>query len=115
MRLNRRGMNRWVILTRRYAFKFPALYSWRAFLYGLLNNMNERDWCQASKPLACPVLWGLPGGFLIVMPRCEALSEEDFEGLPLEAYRRAGLVVEAKPDSFGKLNGLVVAVDYGWK
>lgn len=115
MRLNRRGTNRWVILTRSYAFKFPALYSWRAFLYGLLNNMNERSWWEAGKPLACPVLWGLPGGFLIVMPRCEPLSEEEFKALKLEAYWFTGIAVEAKPDSFGKLNGLVVAVDYGWK
>lgn len=113
MRLNRRGFNRWVILTSARAYKFPAPYSWRSVLYGLLNNMNEAE--QSVKPGACPVLWRLPGGLLNVMPRCSEVGEKDFEQIDIRSWARdRGLVVEPKRDSFGLLNGAFVAVDYGW-
>jgi hypothetical protein len=103
-----------VLLTRRWALKFPALYSWRAFLYGLLNNMNEAQQGRGNS-WACPVVARLPLGFLNVMPRCEPLKERQFEALNVAEFcKQHRLVVEAKIDSFGVLNGLIVAVDYGW-
>jgi hypothetical protein len=114
MTLNRRGFNRWVLLTRRWALKFPAPYSWRAFLYGLLNNMNERQQGR-GKTGACPVVWSLPGGLLNAMPRVAPLSAAGFAALDVRAFCEAHqLVVEHKLDSFGLLNGELVAVDYGW-
>lgn len=111
--LNRRGSIRWVVLTSRHAYKFPAPYSWRSFLYGLLNNMNEA--AQSSKPGACPILWRLPGGWLNVMPRCAEVGEKDFALIDARAWAQdRGLVVEPKRDSFGLLNGAFVAIDYGW-
>jgi hypothetical protein len=111
--LNRRGRNRWVILTRRYAFKFPAPTSWRDLLYGLLNNMNEADWSHL--PGRCPVHWAAPGGLLIVMPRARTLTEEEFHSFDSAAFCAVhGIVAEHKPDSFGWLGDRVVAVDYGW-
>lgn len=112
-RLNRNGCNRWVILTRKRAYKFPALTSWRHVLYGMLNSMNEA--AASDRAGACPVLWRIPGGILNVMPRAAELTEEEFAALNVGAFcRRNGLVVERKRDSFGVLDGLVVAVDYGW-
>jgi hypothetical protein len=114
MKLNRVGFNRWVLLTSRRAYKFPALYSWRAFLYGLLNNLNEAQQGR-GKRAACPVLWRLPLGFLNVMPRATPLEQRQFETLDVAEFCKAhSLVVEPKLDSFGVLNGLIVAVDYGW-
>jgi hypothetical protein len=45
------------------------LLSWKHFLYGLLANMQEAQFSKTSWPELCPVLWSLPGGFLVVMPR----------------------------------------------
>jgi hypothetical protein len=114
MKLNRVGFNRWVVLTSSRAYKFPAPYSWRSFLYGILNNLNEAEQGR-GKLAACPVLWRLPLGFLNVMPRVEPLSDREFAALDVKEFcRQSKLVVEPKVDSFGTLNGLLVAVDYGW-
>lgn len=116
----KRGCNRVVFLVGQWAFKFPrptghemCTSGWRNFLYGLLNNMNERE--TSGRPGACPVIWSFPGGFLNVMPRVEELSEAEFFELDWVRFcKENSLKVEPKRDSFGKLNGQVVAVDYGW-
>ena len=111
--LRTNGCNRWVLLTRRRAFKFPAPTGWRNFLYGLLNNLNEAE--SSRKEGACPVLWRLPGGLLNVMPRADELTDQEFSALNVSLFcDRNGLVVEYKRDSFGMLDGKIVAVDYGW-
>lgn len=111
MTLNRAGRNRWVILTRRWAIKVPRPTSWRAILFGLINNLNEAAWSREGTG-RCPVRLAIPGGFAIVMPRVPILDEIAFD---VAAFNEAhGLRVEAKPDSFGLLNGQIVAVDYGW-
>jgi hypothetical protein len=113
-RLVRTGRNRWVILTRRWAIKVPRPTSWRDFLFGLINNMNEAAWSRAGTG-RCPVALAAPGGFAIVMPRLRILDEVGFEGMDVAAFNaRHGLRAEAKPDSFGWHNGEIVAVDYGW-
>ncbi|HEV7293114.1 MAG TPA: hypothetical protein VGN79_12415 [Devosia sp.] len=111
--LNRKGCNRWVLLTRRYAFKFPALSSWQDFLFGLLNNMNEAR--EHHLPGRCPILWSLPGGLLVVMPRVEIMNEVQFQQFDPGVFNTEyTLNVEHKPDSYGFLDGKIVAVDYGW-
>lgn len=110
MRLNRSGRNRWVVLVGRWAVKFPSFRSWRDFLFGLINNMNEAAW--SAHPGACPVVASIPGGFAVVMPRCAPVTWADLEALDHAQF--AGLRVEHKPDSFGLLAGRIVAVDYGW-
>jgi hypothetical protein len=114
MRLNRRGANRWVLLVGFYAFKFPYPSTWRQVLFGILNNLNERDWSR-TKPGTCPVLWSSPCGIVIVMPRVEILDEEQFLQFDSKAFcREHGLNAEHKPDSYGRLGDRIVAVDYGW-
>lgn len=106
------GANRWTFLCGGFAFKIPNLSSWRTFLYGLLNNMNER-WADSMAPgeAHCPVRAYIPGGFLNIMPRCRSLSDGEWREFDLASV--AGIQVEHKPDSFGVLAGRVVAVDYG--
>lgn len=80
------GASRTVVLAFGMAFKFPSLaYGWKAFLRGLISNMNERAWAKAGydeRHGFCPVRFSLPGGFLVVMPQCDvivgALSDERF-------------------------------------
>lgn len=104
-----------VLLTRHWAIKFPTvMYGWKMFLYGLLGNMNERVW--SGQRGLCPVRWSGPLGLVIVMPRCQPLTDAEFcaEVSPKWGKGKAHLpVVENKADSFGRLNGKIVAVDYG--
>ena len=109
----RRGCNRLVLLTRRYAIKFPLPDTWRSILFGLLNNMNEAE--VGRKRGCCPVLWSAPGGLAVVMPRADILSEDEFRTFDAAAFCEAhGVRAEHKADSFGRLAGRIVAVDYGW-
>lgn len=105
-----RGANRTVLLVGRWAFKFPSCRSWRDFLYGLLNNMTEGELGCRGDPILCPVLLNVWGGLCVVMRRVEPL--DDLEGVDLDPWRVYH--VEPKPNSYGRLRGRVVAVDYGW-
>jgi hypothetical protein len=109
------GTTRVVILTKRFAFKFPTYVSWRLFLNGLLCNMQEKQFSGTS-PNLCPVLWSLPGGFLVVMPRCEPITRATFFGMDVQTFIEQPdmfLPVENKQDSFGWYKDRIVAVDYG--
>lgn len=109
MKLITEGRNRFVILIGRYAIKFPSLRCWRDFLFGILNNLNERD-AHGTHSAYCPVLWCSPLGLLIVMPRVEIMDDANFADTDIP--RAAG--AERKASSWGWLDGRPVAVDYGW-
>jgi hypothetical protein len=116
MRICIRGATRHVILTSRFAWKIPSLWSWRNFLLGLLANLQERCVSELKIPELAPVLFALPLGFLVVMPRARILTDEEFRQLDYLAFaERPGsiLPVERKRESFGWLNGRIVAIDYG--
>ncbi|PDT86527.1 hypothetical protein [Sinorhizobium sp. BJ1] len=110
------GTTRLVILTRRYAFKLPSIKSWRLFLMGLLGNIQERQFGTIGWDGLCPVLFSIPGGWLVVMPRCRAITANQWDNLDFNKFvdrEDYVLPVECKQDSFGWLNGKVVAYDYG--
>ena len=113
----RNGITREVFLTRRYAIKIPrVVYGWKMFLCGLLANMQERTFAAAGWPELCPVVFALPGGWLVVMRRAESLTDEEWRSFdPATFCERPNYVVpcEFKQDSFGKLDGRIVAIDYG--
>ena len=118
MRLNRNGATREVLLIGPYAIKIPSLREWRLFLHGLLANMQEKNISRLTNHVEgfCPVLFSLPGGLLVVMPRVRVMTDEEYEKFDYESlvdhpdYR---IPAEDKSDSFGWLNGQVVAIDYG--
>jgi len=124
------GCTRFVILTKRYAIKVPQFkYEWKHFLLGLLANMQEVSFSTISDDRLCPVKFYVPGGWLLVMPRCEMISREVFFDLDItrfwpnnkEDYHpdntcervEYNVPVENKQDSFGYYNGKIVAIDYG--
>lgn len=107
------GTTRTVWLIGKYAFKFPHCYSWKTFLWGLQGNMQERELDTLKHEALCPVLFYIPGGFLVVMPRAEPIPDDYSIGDFFEKYKEDSLPVEKKRDSFGVLNGKIVAVDYG--
>jgi hypothetical protein len=113
----RNGVTREVFLTKRYAFKIPKLrYGWRMFLHGLICNMQEAGFGRTGWPEVCPVLFAIPGGWLVVMPRCRPLSDIEWQTFDPYAFRVKPdyhIPVEPKWCSFGILNDRIVAVDYG--
>ena len=110
------GVTRRVLLVGSLAIKVPSVTEWRLFLLGLLANMQEALLAKTGWPELCPVLWSVPGGFLIVMRRARVLTDDEFLALDLEHWvQREGyrIPAEIKSDSFGYLDGDLVAVDYG--
>ena len=110
------GVTRSVLLIGPWAVKVPRLTEWRLFLLGLLANMQEALFSRTGWPELCPVLWSVPGGFLIIMRRATVLTDEEFLTLDLDRWvQRANYIIpaEIKSDSFGYLDGRLVAVDYG--
>ena len=81
------GATRAVILVGRWAVKLPRPTSWRLFLSGLLANMQEREFARTGWPELCPVLFSLPGGWLVVMPRAEPLTDGEWELLDIMGTR----------------------------
>ena len=116
MEINHNGVTRMVILTKRYAFKIPVPYDYRRCLQGLLSNMQEVRFSKAKWPELCPVLFHLPLGLLVVMPRVRVMTEEEFDKFDFAGFVHQYdyyVPSESKPDSFGWLDGKIVTIDYG--
>jgi hypothetical protein len=113
----RYGTTRTVLLIGSLAIKIPSVTEWRLFLLGLLANMQEVKFSKTKWEELCPILFYLPLGFLVVMKRCESLTRQQFESFDIDDFREKPdhliTFVENKIDSFGILNGKIVAVDYG--
>lgn len=124
------GCTRFVFLTKNYAIKIPQFnYEWKHFLLGLLANMQEVSFSKIKDDRLCPIKFYIPGGWLLIMPKCEPISSEIFIDLDITRFwpnnkedyhpnntcERAeyNVPVEYKQDSFGFLNGKIVAIDYG--
>lgn len=111
------GCTRFVILTGSYAIKIPQFkYEWRHFLLGLLANMQEATFSKTKWPELCPVTFSVPGGWLIVMRRARRMTRDEWDSFDPDKFRfqkEYTVPVEAKLDSFGWLDGRVVAIDYG--
>lgn len=115
MKLIHTGVTRHVILIGKYAIKIPRLnYGWRLFLQGLLANHQERTFSSMKREPICPVIFYTPGGFLSIMPRCKPISELEYKALDLNLYKNIPCEkTGGKSDSYGWLNGQIVALDYG--
>lgn len=111
-----RGATRVVVLFGDYAVKLPRPTTWRTFLNGLLANMQEREFSRTKWPELCPVLASFPGGWLLVMRRAVPLSDAEWHDVNSGEWPEHGeyiVPVEMKRDSFGVIDGRIVAVDYG--
>lgn len=120
------GCSRKVFLIGKYAIKVPQFsYEWRHFLWGLLGNMQERHFSEMKDERMCPVLFCSWGGWLLIMPRCKKLTEEEFEKLDSDYFdseydhkigdfTKCRVPVENKIDSFGWYKNKIVAIDYGY-
>lgn len=112
------GVTREVVLFGSYAIKLPKLTcGWKMFLCGLLANMQEREFSAAGWPELCPVVFAAPGGWVLVMRRARPLTADEWARFDSKSFceRADGSLVPAEPkeDSFGVLDGCIVAIDYG--
>ena len=105
------GCTRIVILTKRWALKFPMFGSWSLFLQGLLGNCHEYHWWKWTNHdvRLCPVKFYVPTGVLLVMPRAKMITTSQMPDLE----ELSGLPTDYKTENFGLLAGRVVMIDYG--
>ena len=111
-----KGVTRIVFIFENIVIKIPNFtHSWYHFIKGLLCNMNEhKTWTSHSrKDLLCPVRWIFPGGWLIIMVKCDPVSCEDYHNMDFSDFIYAELHEDMTPYNFGKLNGNIVKIDYG--
>lgn len=115
----KKGSNRWVFIFNKLVFKIPSLYSWKNFLWGLLANIQEKEFSRIHdmNEKLCPIIFSLPLGILVVMPRVRVLNEGELSIEILEKFCRINnnyiIPSELKYDSFGYFKGKLVAIDYG--
>jgi len=118
------GGTRTVLLTKRYALKVPRFYpwSWILFKLGFHCNRHERKHSQSGHPKLCPVLFADRFGLLVVMPRCTPIVPmEPWKDTASRAmcpveyayWQSQGLPFDNYHFNFGRLNGHLVALDYG--
>ena len=77
--------------------------------------MQEVQFNTLKDERLAKVVFYLPAGFLVVMRRAEALQKFDKKYFAGFCARKKGLVLpcELKKDSFGYIDGKLVAIDYG--
>jgi hypothetical protein len=112
------GATREVFFVGRWAVKVPKITrGWYQFLCGLLANIQERELSKLNRRELCPVSFSLPGGWLVVMPKATPLTDQQLETFDMLEFLMPddglALPVEPKGNSFGMLDGRIVAVDYG--
>ena len=110
------GTTRTVFLILRWAIKIPSFVEWRLFLLGLLANMQETKFSKTGWPELCPILFSISGGWVVIMARAHPLTREQFNEIDFDLWLNCvpyTIPVEKKMDSFGLLDGRLVAVDYG--
>lgn len=117
---NTEGASRSVVLTRRWALKFPKIhrpcspygYAYD-FLTGLRSNLCERVFWRMRLDAMCPVTLSLPFGIMNIMPRCRPLTASEWECVDHQSFVDQGIPVENKRSSFGWYQNRIVALDYG--
>jgi hypothetical protein len=110
--INRQGITRVVLLTKRYAFKFPRLvYGWEMFLNGLLANLSEQDWGNYHDAFLIPnpVIRAAPGGFCNVYRRAAQLPVNYQTAKYWFDWSPYG---DIKEEHLGVVNGRIVLLDY---
>lgn len=118
MRLLRTGSTRAVLLTNKYAIKFPigvlctdnTFYGrMHGILRGWLANRTEYKWSSYGEfTFLCPIKYSFLFSFVVVMPRVDPIPRDEFYNISPFNFS-----YEHKLDSYGLFNNKVVVVDYG--
>jgi hypothetical protein len=119
------GCTRTTFLLGNYAVKVPMIFSeFRMFLLGLIHNQEEKRWSRPEYHQHLnPVLFSVAGGWLNVYRRAEALTDDQFTAFDYHYFTNYACrvggecvnlgFVEHKQDSFGTVDGRILAIDYG--
>lgn len=110
------GASRIVFLVGGYAIKIPRFWRWKGLLLGLIAQMQEVEFGRTGWPEFCPVVFWIPGGFLVVMRRADELTQAQFDAIDFDKFANQDgyyCFVEPKIENMGMLDGRIVAVDYG--
>lgn len=115
MSVNRQGCYRLVIELSGIVVKIPnPMNGWYFFIKGILANLNEAQTARSRDRRLCPVIFHLLG-FIIIMPRCRVLNDEEFLAFDWHEFMHRGdvrLPCENKSNSFGWFGDSVVCIDY---
>jgi hypothetical protein len=109
-----RGNFRYVIRVGRFTVKLPTPRFWR---HARCCNRWEREmWCvwrlRFKWECLCPVLFADRFGFAVVMRRAEQpVTVEEIEEVAEPLY--PDVTCEWKPADCGRIDGRIVALDYG--
>jgi hypothetical protein len=121
MKVISKGTTRWVIFLGDYAIKIPSLMGYTYFLHGLLANIYEKRNYEYAKQgfyqieKFCPIVFFLPLGIMSIMKKTKVLSIGEYASFDYNSFCKMNEVtfnIENKNDSFGYLNGRIVAIDY---
>lgn len=121
----RSGVTRHVIITARYAFKFPNVRNgWPLFLRGILANLSEQEWgnyVESTIP-PNPVIHAAPLGFCNMYRRAQPFEERldervlDEDGNMVEDPALDALDFtpwgDKKRSNIGIVGGRLVMIDY---
>lgn len=110
-RINRKGTNRIVLLTKNYAFKIPNfLDGLKMFYCGLYQNMTEGLWKDSEHLFPIPKIYNKGFfGFVLVMERCSEISKHEFFHLNKKQFEMFDNL-DFQLSNFGKtkLNNIVL-------
>lgn len=125
MRINRTGGTRIVVITGRYAIKFPRFNSWKAFVQGMLSNMTEGQWKGFDNERLCPIAYSNRFGLMVVMHKADPVEDEEafnsdlqklYDDVDSDEERtldRDFFEYDSFPKNFGYYKGKLVKIDYG--
>lgn len=132
LRINTHGTVRIVILCFGLAFKVPYPFARKGRNGGLrdgrMSNLEElKLWKRTGSTeiggvSLCPIKFSLPFGLLIVMPEAKPFTWDEWKAMDFrdrydnftQPATALGVDDTIKPDTFGRLNGKIVVLDYGW-
>lgn len=113
----RNGSSRKVLLLGKFAFKFAYGNNKFYFKQGMLANKQETYYSKLDKERFAKVYLSFPFGLLNICQRADELTKEQFASFIFEDFSAIYFsiydIVEFKRDSFGIVNGKIVAIDYG--
>lgn len=126
----RSGSRRFVFVFDNFVVKIPRITSWKSFIFGVLENLEERYWLVADNtkhvreereyPLA-KIYYADRFGFCVVMERADIFPLDVLkENFPLSYQETVkwseGLSFHSdiKDGNLGLIDGQVVFVDYGF-
>lgn len=126
MKLKTNGSTRIVLLTKRFALKFPRVDSWMSFVQGMLNNLTEGRWKDYGNKHLCPIKYSNKFGLLVVMVRAQEITdnkrfkedllqlvEDESKGINPCELGGDFFEYDASPQNFGYIDGQLVRTDYG--